>query len=547
MQYCNHVMIKFENMHFLISKLKQTKYLLVLILIFAFAIRVYNLAEVPPSLSWDEASIGYDAWSIVQDGKDQWGERLPLIFRSFGEYKFPFHIYTTAVFVSILGLSEYAVRLPSALFGVVNIFLIFFFARNLTGSVYIGLLSSLILAISPWHIQFSRVNWETNFALFFFFLGNLAFLKVVKRERGKILIPISYFLFGLTTYSYNAAKVFVPFYLLFLTIIYFKRLIRYKAMFILGIGGFLLIIFLTLLNPKLSGTVRFQQVDFPNDWIISTATYKLTNNRIFSRGELFIRQYYSHFSPKFLLLSGDENSRHSSQVMGQAYIFDVLFIIIGLFILSRRRTKEDLVLLVWFFMAFIPASIAKEAPHASRAMFALGSFHIVSATGLSHFFSHFRNNIQKKAFIFFAALFITVLFGRYFYLYLTSYPVRYSQDWQYGYKQIFTKYKDEFQKYDNIFISDAYAQPYIFALFYLKYDPKKFRAEAVRNSMDQWGFSTVKTFDKFIFGKVKDAEAVKGISLIFASPSEYLAKTPSKDVILNLDASPAFYVYEYAK
>ncbi|KKQ83433.1 MAG: hypothetical protein UT04_C0032G0012 [Candidatus Daviesbacteria bacterium GW2011_GWF2_38_7] len=75
--------------------------------------------------------------------------------------------------------------------------------------------------------------------------------------------------------------------------------------------------------------------------------------------------------------------------------------------------------------------------------------------------------------------------------------------------------------------------------------PTKYNSDNVNSLFSL--FSTVKTFDKFIFGKVKDAEAVKGISLIFASPSEYLAKTPSKDVILNLDASPAFYVYEYAK
>ncbi len=76
-----------------------------------------------------------------------------------------------------------------------------------------------------------------------------------------------------------------------------------------------------------------------------------------------------------------------------------------------------------------------------------------------------------------------------------------SDAWQYHYKKIFTG--SGFMKNDNgqIIISDNEGQPYIFALFYLKYDPQKFRAEVERNSVDKWGFSAVKKFDNLQFGK----------------------------------------------
>src|SRR3990167_8581848 len=96
-------------------------FILAVILILAFVLRVYRLPEIPPSLSWDEASIGYDAWAITLDGKDQWGNYLPSIFKSFGEYKYPMHIYATALAIKVFGLSDFTVRLPSVFMGTVVI------------------------------------------------------------------------------------------------------------------------------------------------------------------------------------------------------------------------------------------------------------------------------------------------------------------------------------------------------------------------------------------------------------------------------------------
>ncbi|MCL5073237.1 MAG: glycosyltransferase family 39 protein, partial [Actinobacteria bacterium] len=438
------------------------------------------------------------------------------------------------------------VRLPSALLGVINILLLFFLARRLTLNTYTALLASFFLAISPWHIQFSRVNWETNFVLFFFFLANIFFLKAVEVPKwNKLLIPLSYLLFGLTVFTYNAAKVFTPIYVVLLTLIYFKYITKYKVLLLIGSIIFSVILGLNLLNPKISGTIRFQQVNFPNEWIVTTNVYKLTSNRFLSRIELIIKQYTSHFSLQFLFVSGDQNPRHSSQYTGQIYLFDGLFIILGMYFLLNRKNRKNLILLLWFFLAPVPASIVKEAPHASRAMFALGNWQIISAIGFFYLFSKVNGRFFFKSFLLFTSILVGIVFGRYFYLYLNDYPVKNSQDWQYGYKKIFTDFRNAFPKYDHVMISDQYGQPYIFALFYLKYDPSKFRAEVIRNNIDEWGSSAVKSFGKFTFGKVKPGNLAKGHSLIFASPTEKLAKIPMKGVIFNLDNSIAFYVYEY--
>ncbi|MBU2577901.1 hypothetical protein KKA69_03645, partial [Patescibacteria group bacterium] len=73
------------------------KILLVLILFFSFLVRIYSLEKIPPSLNWDEVSHGYNAYSIIKTGKDEWGITLPLIFRAYGDYKLPFYIYLTTI------------------------------------------------------------------------------------------------------------------------------------------------------------------------------------------------------------------------------------------------------------------------------------------------------------------------------------------------------------------------------------------------------------------------------------------------------------------
>ena len=78
--------------------------------------RLYKINEIPASLYWDEASIAYNAYSITQNGQDEWGDFLPLHLRAFGEFKLPVYIYTVSLFQMILGFNEWSLRLPAVVF-----------------------------------------------------------------------------------------------------------------------------------------------------------------------------------------------------------------------------------------------------------------------------------------------------------------------------------------------------------------------------------------------------------------------------------------------
>src|SRR3989344_7148639 len=183
------------------------KRLLFLIIILAALLRLWNLSDNPPGLTWDEASLGYNAYSLLQTGKDEYGNSWPLTLKSFGDYKPALYAYLDVPFIYLFGLNEFAVRLPSAIFGILSVLVIYFLSLKLFKIKSLALLSALMLAINPWAIQFSRPAFEANLALF---LNLLGVYLLIKGFTDKAYMVISAFAFGLSLLSYQASKIFVP-------------------------------------------------------------------------------------------------------------------------------------------------------------------------------------------------------------------------------------------------------------------------------------------------------------------------------------------------
>jgi len=75
--------------------------ILIFVFILAFLLRFYNLDKIPNGLYQDETAIGYNAYSILETGKDEYGKSLPLYFKSFGDQKLPVYIYAAVISVKI--------------------------------------------------------------------------------------------------------------------------------------------------------------------------------------------------------------------------------------------------------------------------------------------------------------------------------------------------------------------------------------------------------------------------------------------------------------
>ena len=104
---------------------------LFLILVFAFVIRVSDLANDPPGMYMDEVSSAYNAYSILHTGKDEHGKTFPLFFEAFGEYRQGLYIYSMVPSLLVFGLTDFGTRFTSVLFGMGCIFLLYFLDSGL--------------------------------------------------------------------------------------------------------------------------------------------------------------------------------------------------------------------------------------------------------------------------------------------------------------------------------------------------------------------------------------------------------------------------------
>src|SRR5574340_1080491 len=173
---------------------KKIAILLFLITLLGGLIRFREISNNPPNINTDEAAIGYNAYSLLKIGKDEYGQPWPLAFRSVDDYNPPLYVYLTIPSVAIFGLNEFAVRFPSAFLGTLAIVITYFLTKKLFNSSTVALAASFLLAVSPWHIQFTRTAYETGSNAFFTSLGLLLFLVGLKK---KWLWLLAGFVFGL--------------------------------------------------------------------------------------------------------------------------------------------------------------------------------------------------------------------------------------------------------------------------------------------------------------------------------------------------------------
>lgn len=459
--------------------------ILLIILAIAAVLRFYQFNQAPPSLFVDEVSNGYNAYSILKTGRDEYGNFLPLTIKSFGDYNPALSAYLLIPSIAVFGLNEVGVRFPSAFLGTLTVLLTYFLVLKLLRNRKIALLAALFLAISPWHLQFSRYDHEANFMVFVGVLGVVLFLHSAKNLRLLIASTLS---FGLALNSYQGAKIWIP---VLLTVIFFsyrKEVLAFGYKLIYPLIIFLIFCLPIVLNFK-SSLIRGQSVGI------------LGSQKPL---EAFITGYLSHYNPNFLFTRGDYIGRHSVPGMGELYIFEAPLIALGLLFLIRQKTSSSKFLLAWLLVAAIPPATATPTPHALRGLTFMPIWSIVAACGASVILSAKIKGIAKKGTI--LALIVIAFYNiaTYLHLYYVHYPKEKAPDWSDGYKEMVQTVDKMKDGYSSIAISTFYGHPYIFTLFYSQYDPAKYQPQ----SADQT------KFDKFEFFGSSWKKTVPGKALV---------------------------------
>lgn len=537
--------------------MQKSRLILFLIILLAFILRFYKLGEVPPSLNWDETAHGYNAFSILNTGRDEYGYKFPLSFRSFDDYKPPLYTYLVVPSVAIFGLTDLAVRFPSAFIGVLAVLATYLMVLELFKRKTIALLSSFFLCISPWHLQFSRVAFETNSAIFFSVFGTFAFLKGTQSENKKIAIwlSIAAIAFGLNLFMYHNARVFIPIFSLALLIPFKKFLIQNKKYLV--IPAVITVTSIILLIPiifSISGQLRFKgtAIFFDQSPVFKSSDLieddrksnqeligRILHNRRLVYIPILVDNYLSHLKPTFLFFTADMERHHAPQ-MGLLYLWDLPFILAGIYFLISKKLPgySKAIVFWWFLTAPIASSVTWGVPHSLRSEIYLPTFQIFIALGIYYLYKNIRN---KKLFVTFVSLALMANVSFYLHMYYSHMSVDFSKSWLYGRREA-ALFSDSIKSgYERVIVSTSLEQPHEFWLYYLKYDPSTYLAEG--GTVSGGFLENRNKFDKYQFRPIDfENQKLEAKTLFVGTPKDFPSGVNIIKQINYLNGEPAIYV-----
>jgi len=487
-----------------------------LITLLAFFLRINKVTFNPPSLNWDEVSIGYNAYSILKTGKDEWGVKFPLNFKSYGEYKLPVQIYASIPGIAIFGLNEFGVRITPVIYGTLTVLFLYFLAKKISGQKEIGLISAFLLAISPWHIQLTRASFESSFSVMWVVLGVWLFIKGFDNKKFWLwsIIP-----FVISIYTYNAARVFVPIFIFTLSLVYKREVVKNIKIFLIGVGIFILLvspIIGTFINGQASARLKLVSImDDPGfvqrinkargNTNLPSPIPKLIHNKVTHFAYVFAGNYLSHFTPGFLFINGAGHKQQHVQEIGELYWIQAPFILLGIYFLFKTKNPWRWLIVSWLLLVFIPVSVTVDSiPNALRTILAVVPYEMFTAIGFWMMIKVVDNKTVKWVLVLISMFALSWQSKSYLYNYYNVYPKLYSRDWQYGYKEAVGYIKAHYNEYNLIVVSRTYGEPHMFTLFFLNWDPAKYQTDPNLDRFEANNWVWVLKFDKFYFPDLGD-------------------------------------------
>ena len=522
----------------------KVKLFLPIIVLIGLLFRFIHLSNLPVCLNWDEVSFGYNAYSLLKTGRDEYGMFLPLQFKSVGDYKYPLFIYSLVPVVKIFGLNEFSVRFLPALAGTISVFVMYLIAKLLTNSKRIALIAAFFFAICPWNIQFTRAGADVGYATIFVISGIYLLLLAIIKHKHPIwaCIPLAAAL-----YTYYGERIFIPIFVLTSMLYFWKDIAkRKKSLITTFVFAFVILIPMAITTFSVGNKEKFLKTTIfgqirPKEYEEkllkednSRAAFKLFHTDVLEKSYGVIDHYLNHFSPSFLFTEGSTlDKRQLIYGMGLFYLFELPLILLGVFHTLREKNKYTKFIIFWLLVAPIPSAITRDPVHARRAINMVAPLTLLAAIGANTFLKKFSSGkfpFLRKSLV--AASFFTIAVSILYYI--VSYGVwtprrtyKGAGAWQCGYKElvfVVQKYKP---KYERIIVDTTYQGPYLYFLFYEQYPPDKYQPQSQLVLESENSLGEGAGYDKYIFRPIfwPDDRSVK--NTLFIGPEE---RIPDRDI-----------------
>lgn len=468
---------------------------LFLIITLSIFLRFYQLDKIPTGLYEDEASQGYNAYSLFLTGKDEYGKSFPIFIRSFGDFKSPLYTYLTTIPIFIFGPTIFSVRLISAIAGVLIVILTALIIKKINANNKIVCLSALIVGISPWAIFFSRGAIEANLALFIFLLSVLFFIDSLKKPW---LIIVAAALLAISTYAYHAERmiawIFLPVFLLIFRKIFYPR----KKILVISILLFILIQVPELI--LLTSPASLRRISKVNYWDYILANETFPQN-IFSIIRKFLSQFSTYISPKNLFFEPDSQSIRSIPQLSVFYSFMIVPFVVGLKESIKHIAVSNLKLLIAIgVISLIPAALTGEPFYTIRILPLLWLSSLIIAIGIHKILLFIKKNYLQYTVIALILIFSLWLFYTKYFV-LLKYERSGSVNYNYPLIEISKKTQEIPNKHFLIDTSRA-KQLYGLIAFYRYHNPIEFQKQNSLNNISEY-YNTVDLPKRHIIDNVE--------------------------------------------
>ena len=472
--------------------MKKLNWWLIAIVGVAALLRLPYLNTHMPSLYGDEIAIGYNAFSILKTGRDEFGRFMPLQFQSWGDQKNPVYIYAVAIMQFFFGVTPAAVRLPSALAGIFAVYLTYLIVKRLKLGELPAILSGLLLALAPWHIHLSRGGYEANLAL------TLGLASIYFLLESRFIMSALFLVFA--CYTYYTTKMFLP---MLAAVVWIwgwgsrksytlKKAVQYWGIIVLlAIPAIYLAFFA-------NGQARFAAINIFRDPLTANRVIrgrnffanpasllaKIQENKTVYYSLDFLTYYFDNFSGQFLFVGGDSNVRYGLANHGMLYLLDAPLILMGLILLYHKHKKAWILLVAWLLLAPLPTALVGKA-YGLRSLAMLPIPQIFAAFALSEFYLWSKKVKWRLIPFTIFYLLYALSVGNWLSRYIYQYPT-YGRYWYDSAMLESIQYADAHaNKYDQVIITQTYGETSMYYAYYKQIDPRTYRAaKANRVLMD---------------------------------------------------------------
>jgi 4-amino-4-deoxy-L-arabinose transferase-like glycosyltransferase len=450
----------------------------------------------------DEATTGYNAYSILKTGKDEYGKSFPILMRFMGSYSPSLYTYLSVIPIYSLGLSAFSVRVVSAVCGVLSIFVFYLILREseIFKNRYIEVLGTLFFAVSPWTVFYARVGYEIYLGFLLFMVGVYFCLRGLKNPKGVIW---GFLVLSLSSYGAHTERFLVSLFGVLYVVVFWRKLLVKKTRIFLVMGiiaGLLVQVpHLTLINTD---ALMSKNSLFYGDVVVRQAEKIRYLPDVISYPLSFLREYFSqfvsYFSPKNLFFFGESDLQRSIPCLSVFYPWMIVLYVAGFWRVYKNKGSDfSKFLVILLFCTPAVVSLTATPFSTQRALPHLLPLGVVLTFGVDEILG----KVSKSVFVVGVVVFLTYSFLFLWRGYFVLLPNLRANAWGWGVEKLVEEIEKNPQK--HWVVDQSRKKPlYIQIAFYQKYSPQKIQ-EGVGEKIAKNYYNLVDFESEKIMGNVE--------------------------------------------